>query len=116
MRISVHHEHFSLPEVAFGELEQMGLFPLEMDVPAVKNKCHWHDFTSSFYILQGQLKITDTSNDRVLIAGPGSRVDVPRGVLHHEESTGYRIIAGMSVDPATLTGPIDLDPELLEVK
>jgi hypothetical protein len=116
LRISVHHEHFSLPEEAFGELEQEGLFPLEMEVPAVKNESHWHDFTTSFYILQGQLKITDASNDRVLFAGPGSRVDVPRGVLHHEESSGYGIIAGMSVDPTTLTGPIDLDPELLEVQ
>lgn len=116
MRISVHHNHFSLPEDAFGELKKNGLFPVKMDVPAVRNKSHWHDFTTSFYILQGELKITDALNDRVLIAGPGSRVDVPRGVLHHEESSGYSIIAGMSVDPSSLTGPIDLDPDLLEVQ
>ena len=113
MKISVHHNHFSLPEEAFDELEVNGLFPVEMDVPAVKNESHWHDFSTWIYILQGELKITDTSNDRVLTAGPGSRIDVPGRVLHHEESSGYKIIAGMSADPASLTGPIDLDPELL---
>jgi hypothetical protein len=35
-------------------------------------------------------------------------------VLHAEFSaSGYRIIAGMTVDPSSLTGPVDLDPDLL---
>lgn len=114
MRITVHHNHFSLPEEAFRELEQNNLFPVEMNVPPVKNESHWHDFSTSFYILEGKLIITDASNDRVMTAGPDSRVDVPKGVLHYEKSSGYRIIAGMSVDPSALSGPIELDPELLK--
>ena len=113
MKVSVHQDHFSLPEEAFDELGRNGLFPVEMDVRAVKNERHWHDFSTLIYILQGELTITDASNDRVLTAGPGCRVDVPTRVLHHEESSGYKIIAGMSVDPSTLSGPIDLDPALL---
>ena len=115
MKISVHHDHFSLPEEAYDELKRNGLFPVEMDVPAVKNESHWHEFSTSIYILDGQLIITDASNDQVFTAGPGSRVDVPGRVLHHEQSGGYKIIAGMSVDPATLDGPIDLDPGLLQL-
>ena len=55
----------------------------------------------------------DTAQDRVLLAGPGSRVDVPERVLHSEESYGYQIIAGMSVNPAKLTEPVDRDPDSL---
>ena len=115
MKVSVHHGHFSAPEEAFDELEWNGLFPVEMDVPAVKNESHWHDFSTLIFILEGELIITDASNDRVHTAGPGSRVNVPVRVLHHEESGGYKIIAGMSVDPASLDGPIDLDPGLLQL-
>lgn len=102
-----------MPGEALDELERNGLFPVEMDVPAVKNDSHWHEFSTLIYILQGELTITDATNNRVLTAGPGCRVDVPTRVLHHEESSGYKIIAGMTVDPATLNGPIDLDPTLL---
>ncbi|MFB3079177.1 MAG: hypothetical protein ACE1Y4_14355, partial [Lysobacterales bacterium] len=61
----------------------------------------------------GELLITDVAHDRVLLAGPGSRVDVPQRVLHSEESSGYKIIAGMSVDPDRVTEPVDRDPESL---
>ena len=84
-----------------------------MDIPAVKNQSHWHDFFTWIFILEGELLITDTVNDRVLFAGPGSRVDVPQRVLHSEESSGYKIIAGMSVDPASVTEPVDRDPDSL---
>ncbi len=113
MKLSVHRDHFSLPEQAFDEIEIAGLYTVEMDVPAVKNESHWHDFSTWIYILEGELHITDTALDRVLLAGPGSRVDVPERVLHSEESSGYKIIAGMSANPASMTGPIDRDPDLL---
>ncbi len=113
MKLTVHRDHFSSPEQAFDEIEIAGLYTVELDIPAVKNESHWHDFSTWIYILEGELHITDTAQDRVLLAGPGSRVDVPERVLHSEESSGYKIIAGMSADPAQITEPIDRDPESL---
>jgi hypothetical protein len=104
MKLSVHRDHFNSPEIA-------GLYTVEMNIPAVKNESHWHDFSTWIFILEGELLITDTDQDRVLLAGPGSRVDVPERVLHSEESSGYKIIAGMSADPASVTEPVDRDPE-----
>ena len=113
MKLTVHRDHFSSPEQAFDEIEIAGLYTVETDVPEVKNESHWHDFSTWIYILEGELHITDKAQDRVLLAGPGSRVDVPERVLHSEESSGYKIIAGMSADPAEVTEPVDRDPESL---
>ena len=113
MKITVHRNHFNSPDRAYDEIEIAGLYAVEMSVPAVKNESHWHDFSTFIFILKGELLITDTAQDRVLLAGPGSRVDVPERVLHSEESAGYKIIAGMSADPAGMTEAVDRDPDLL---
>ena len=113
MKIKVHENHFNSAAQAFDEIEIAGRYIAEMDVPAVSNESHWHRFSTWIYILEGELAITDSALDRVLLAGPGSRVDVPERVAHCENSTGYKIIAGMTVDPASLSGNIDLDPAQL---
>ena len=49
-----------------------------------------------------------------MLAGHGALVEVPEKTLHSEHSeSGYRIIAGMTVNPATLTSEVDLPPETL---
>ena len=113
MKITVHRNHFSSASQAYDEIEIAGRHVVEMDVPAVSNDSHWHRFSTWIYILEGELHITDTARDRTQRAPAGSRVDVPERVLHCEASAGYRIIAGMTVDPASLTGPVDLDPSEL---
>jgi hypothetical protein len=113
MKLAVHRDHFSMPEQAYDEMEIAGLYVVEITVPAVKNESHWHDFSTWIYILEGELHITDMAHDRILIAEPGSRVDVPERVLHSEESSGYKIIAGMSADPASLSEPVDRHPDSL---
>jgi len=112
MKISVHPDYFSHPSQAFEEIENQGLHPIEMNVQPVRNESHWHRFSTRIYVLEGELNITDSARKLILKAGPGALVEVPERVLHSEESgTGYAIIAGLSVDPSTLTGPVDLDPE-----
>ena len=114
MPIRVHHSHFVSPACAVEEIEAMGLHLVEMDVPAVSNQSHWHRFSTRIYILQGQLQITDSGLGQSFTAGPGDLVEVPERVLHAEHSPlGYSIIAGMSVAPASLEEPVDLDPDLL---
>jgi hypothetical protein len=119
MNIAVSPHYFDANSEAQQTLEQAvkqdGLHSVSMFVPPVKNSSHWHRFSTSLYILEGQLKITDVMLGKTHTAGPGCRVDVPARVLHAEESgQGYRIVAGMTVDPASLTGPVDLAPRLLE--
>lgn len=115
MKIQVQQNCFQHAIAVREEISQAGLYLLEMDVPAVSNTSHWHAFSTRFYILAGELRISDILQQKEYVAGPGSRVNVPARVLHSEHSaTGYRIIAGMSVDPASLTGPVDLPPDLLD--
>lgn len=114
MSIAVKEKHFGTRDEALLEISNAGLFPLEMFVNPVKNTSHWHDFSTIIFLVEGELRITDVASQKTLIAGPGSRVTVPERVLHAEESVmGYRIIAGMSVDPASLTGAVDLPPDSL---
>ena len=112
-KIVVHPNHFSSENQIFDELEINGLYVAEMDVPAVTNESHWHDFSTWLYILEGELLITDTALDKTLKATKGARVDVPERVLHNEESGGYKIIAGMSNMPSDPQN-IDLPPESLD--
>lgn len=111
-RIAVHPDHFSDMAQVYDELEMNGLHVVEMDVPAVRNTPHWHEFTTWLYIIEGELAITDTELDRTFTAQKGCRVDVPERVLHCEESNGYKIVAGMTEMPAK-GAEIDLPPEAL---
>lgn len=114
MKIDVIPDYFLQPAEAFDEIRSRGLHPVEMNVPPVSNDSHWHTFSTRIYVLEGELNITDSSRNLTLKAGPGALVEVPERVLHSEQSgSGYKIIAGLTVDPASLTGPIDLDPNLL---
>lgn len=115
MIIRVHPNAIQQPAEAREAIRQAGLHALEMNVPAVSNSSHWHAFSTRFYILEGELRITDINQAKEFVAGPGACVEVPERVLHAEHSSsGYRIIAGMSVDPASLQGPVDLAPDLLD--
>lgn len=114
MFITVEPDHFNLPEAARAEIADKGLHLCEMKVPAVANQSHWHRFSTLIYILDGELHIKDSARAKVLVAGPGSRVTVPERVLHSERSDGYTILAGMTVDPASLSGEVDLHPDLLD--
>ncbi|HKJ18368.1 MAG TPA: hypothetical protein VJ984_13535 [Xanthomonadales bacterium] len=113
MNITVDQDHFTSPETAREELAEQGLHIFEMSIPPVDNHSHWHSFSTIIYVLEGELRIVDTVSDEVMLAGPGARVSVPERVLHSEHSDGYDIVAGMSVDPASLEGEVDLDPDLL---
>lgn len=114
MKISVQEKYFTDPATVFEEIEARGLHSMEMKVPPVTNDSHWHIFSTRIYILDGELNITDSARNLTFKAGPGSMVEVPERVLHSEHSpSGYSIIAGLTANPESMTGPIDLDPKLL---
>jgi hypothetical protein len=53
MKITLITDHFDTMDQAYSEMEQAGLNPVEMNVPAVKNESHWHDFSTWLYVLEG---------------------------------------------------------------
>jgi uncharacterized RmlC-like cupin family protein len=111
-KIVLHRNYFSSEDQIWDELELNGLHAMEMDVPAVANESHWHEFSTWMYILSGELNITDSKLEKTLKAGPGCRVDVPERVLHCENSSGYKIIAGLTSLPKD-PNDVDLPPETL---
>jgi len=82
-----------------------------LEVPPEANENHWHDFDTMIFILKGENVVTEVDTGQTFTCGPGSRIDFPRGVIHHENHQGYRALFGFSVDLATLKGPINLPPD-----
>ena len=111
MAISKTHDAFVLESEAMAVIDAAGLHPLLVDVPAETNENHWHDFDSIIFVLEGELVVTEAASGGTLACGPGSRIDFPRGLIHHEHHKGYRALVGFSVDPATFDGPFSMPPE-----
>ncbi|MGA0604267.1 MerR family transcriptional regulator [Caulobacter sp. KR2-114] len=109
--ISKTHDAFAAESEAMAVIEAAGFHPLAVEIPPETNENHWHDFDSIIFVLEGELVVIDAESGDSLACGPGSRIDFPRGILHHEDHKGYRALIGFSVDPTTLKGPLNLRPE-----
>ena len=111
MGITKTPDAFAQEDEAMAAIRAAGFFPWRVDVPAESNADHWHDFDAMIFVLEGVNVVTVTATGETLACGPGSRADFPRGTIHRENHQGYRALFGLSVDPATLDGPINLSPE-----
>jgi hypothetical protein len=107
MQASVMKDHFSTEAEAIAAINAAGFYPAILDIPAVTNKTHWHDFDSMLFVLDGRLTLSDDVSGQVYVLEPSDRVDAPAGYLHHECHNGFRAVFGFSVDPTTLSIPID---------
>lgn len=112
MGITKFQDAFAAEDEAMAQIHKAGFYPLLLDVPAETNDDHWHDFDAIIFVLEGENVVTVSATGETVICGPGSRADVPRGVVHRENHKGYRGLIGFSVDPATFSGPFSLPPEL----
>lgn len=108
--MDISHDHFSDEASALREIEEAGYHAVTVDFPAESNEDHWHDFDSMSFVLSGQVTITETATGETCVLGAGGRVMAPRGILHREQTDGYRALIGLSVDPATLTQPVNKPP------
>jgi quercetin dioxygenase-like cupin family protein len=95
---------------AYKQIEEEGYFVFQADYPAVENDFHWHDFDSLIYITAGELTVTEQATGDTAICGPGSKIIGSAGVVHREKSDGYSAILGLSVDPRSLTQPVEKPP------
>ena len=96
---------------AIAMAESKGEHPLALDIEAVENEFHWHDFQTTTYIVSGELTVhaRDTGESYTCGAGTMIRAD-EAGIVHREVSAGYRAVFGFDRDPKTLTMPIDKPP------
>ena len=104
---------FDNEEAALAEIAAAGYHAVTLDFPAETNTDHWHDFDSFVFILEGEVEITEAETGESYRCGAGTRVAAPGGVLHRETTDGYRAIIGFSVDPATLSQPVNKPPPVV---
>jgi len=88
-----------------------GEYPLALDIDAVENDFHWHDFQTTTYIVSGELTVELRDSGERYTCGPGTMIRAGEsGLVHREISDGYRAVFGFDRDPKTLTMPIDKPP------
>lgn len=98
---------------ALEEISSAGYFPVTLDFQEESSELHWHDFDSLVYVLQGEVQITDESTGEVYLCEPGTKISAPAGIVHREDTKGYKALIGFSIDPTTLSQPINKDPAVL---
>jgi hypothetical protein len=104
------YSQFTDEATAFKEIEEAGYFPLTLDFAAESNENHWHDFDSLTYIIGGELTVTYPETEEVRVCSAGTKIIGNRGVLHREDTQGYKAIFGFSVDPRDFSQPINKPP------
>jgi quercetin dioxygenase-like cupin family protein len=108
--MEVTHNHFSDESAALAEIEAAGYNPMTVDFPAETNSDHWHDFDSILFILDGELTLTNAQTGETCVCGVGTRLKAPRGVLHREQTEGYKALIGLSITPEEITQPVNKEP------
>lgn len=106
MVFTVTEGAFTTEEDAMAQIAARGWHGLTLDVGAGPNDWHWHDFDSVLFFVSGIMHIEMEDGTRH-DCGPGSRLEAPRELVHREWTDGYRMVVGLSVDPAELTQPIN---------
>lgn len=109
--MEIRENHFSTEAEAVAEIEAAGYWPLTLEFRPETNGDHWHDFDSMSFVLEGEVRVTLADTGESCICGPGARILAKSGVVHREEHRGFKAVIGFSVDPATLTQPINKPPK-----
>ncbi len=111
MQFSCTPARFADEAEAITMAKERGEHPLALDIEAVENDFHWHDFQTTTYIVGGELTIEVRDTGERFVCGPGTVIETDRpGIVHREISDGYRAVFGFDRDPRELTMPIDKDP------
>ncbi|MGI9602889.1 MAG: cupin domain-containing protein [Acidimicrobiales bacterium] len=106
MTFDIHLAHFDTEEEAVAQLDELGMTAVALDFGAETSAMHWHDFDSRVYVVDGNLHI-DYDDGRSCDLHHGDMIEAPARVVHREVTQGYRAVIGFSVDPTTLSMPIN---------
>ena len=104
---------FSTEQQALDEISAAGYHAVTLDIDANEVDAHWHDFSSMTFILEGNLEVIDIKSGVKHNCGKGSRIIAQSRELHSEKTDGFRAVIGLSVEPDTLTQPINKPAESL---
>ena len=115
---TIRGTNFTLTNDAFADeaeaiamAEAAGEHPLALDIDAVENDFHYHDFGTTTYIVSGELTVVVRDTGEQYTCGAGTMIKADEiGIVHREISDGYRAVFGFDRDPKTLTMPIDKPP------
>ena len=111
MKFSCTPSEFADEAEAIAMATARGEHPLALDIEAVENDFHWHDFQNTTYIVEGELTIEIRDTGERFVCGPGTMISAETpAIVHREISDGYRAVFGFDRDPRELTMPIDKDP------
>jgi len=115
MGVKIYRNHFSSEDEAVAEVEHAGLHAVAVDIPAVENDFHWHDFDAVTYIVSGELNVERRDNGEKYTLRAGDKAVAASGIVHRERHNGFRAVFGLSVPLSELTMPIDKSPDLLKI-
>ena len=110
MTLNIQEDYFKTESDILHEIEAAGYHPVTIDFPPEKNEAHWHDFDSMVFILDGKVSLFDEETGEQCTVGAGTKLTAPAGVLHHEETEGYKAIVALSVKPEEMTQPVNKPP------
>lgn len=113
--ISIHACGDISEDDALAQLAALGFHGGVSDRVGKEEDLHWHDFDAVAWVLAGEAAI-ELADGTVITAGPGIRVQLPRGTVHKDvPGTSYRGVLGFSVRPSEMTLPIDRPVDQLPV-
>jgi quercetin dioxygenase-like cupin family protein len=107
MIYSVTEGHVVTEAEALAEIEARGWHGFVRDVVVDEDEeLHWHDFDALVYVLEGTARAATPTG--IVEAGPGALAEAKAGWVHGDVAgTTYRGVFGFSVDPASMTHPIN---------
>ena len=108
--MEIKHDYFSDESEIRAELEAAGQQSVDLEFGAESNGPHWHDFDAVVYITDGELTVTDVETGETCVCVRGSRITANRGILHSEETPGYRATVGLAGKFEDLSQPINKPP------
>ena len=83
MGVSIESAGFSTREEARSLIESQGLFARDGAMQSGDlEDVHWHKTSLKIYVLTGQFETRDVVSDKLLPAGPGDLISIPRQTLH----------------------------------
>jgi hypothetical protein len=109
VEFTLTEDYFATEAEALAEIAGRGWHAVTVDIAAVDNDLHWHDFDSVNFILEGSHRV-ELEDGSVLECGPGAKIEAPGRVVHRECSPAYRSVFGFSVAPADMTRPLNKPP------
>ena len=107
MQCTITEGHFGTEQEALDEVTSRGWTPYVLDMIGADEEFHFHDFETVAFVLEGTAML-ELKDGEILTAGPGSRAEVPAGLVHRDvPGSTYRGVLGFSVELADMTQPVN---------